>query len=205
MSERKRLQANGGNKNIKIIGERQWKEKRNLFKAAFLKLDKNDKQDVSKTGYVQPTETIELVINADTPYQIDPHTGAYIVEVTQCNEEQTGSLTLTFSDLIDTVTGDDSVDTGIRQEFVNEKTKVEGAVFELYAKNAIYSPDVAVNEEGNRIVRYEKDDLVAALTLVICAYEWNGARIVVIAVRQKWKGRLFLIDKQENLWYTKVV
>ena len=139
-----------------------------------------------RQGYeTEPTKAIELVINADTPHQIDPDTGAYIVEVTQYNEEQTGSLTLTktgetltegkgesilekaagfFSDLIDTVTGDDSVDTGIRKEFVYEETKVEGAVFELYAKDTIYSPDGAVDEEGNRIVRYEKDDLVAVLT-----------------------------------------
>lgn len=139
-----------------------------------------------RQGYEsRPTEAIELVINADTPHQIDPDTGAYIVEVTQYNEEQTGSLTLTktgekltevkgesilekaagfFSNLIDTVTGDDSVDTGIRKEFVYEETKVEGAVFELYAKDTIYSPDGAMDEEGNRIVCYEKDDLVAVLT-----------------------------------------
>ena len=34
------------------------------------------------------------MINSDTPHQIDPDTGAYIVEVVQYNEAQTGHLTL---------------------------------------------------------------------------------------------------------------
>lgn len=139
-----------------------------------------------RQGYeTEPTEAIELVINADTPHQIDPDTGAYIVEVIQYNEEQTGSLTLTktgeklrevkgesilekaadlLSDLVDTVTGDESADTGIQKEFLYEESGVEGAVFELYAKDTIYSPDGAVDADGTRVIRYEKDDLVATLT-----------------------------------------
>ena len=139
-----------------------------------------------RQGYeTEPTEPIELVINADTPHQIDPDTGAYIVEVIQYNEEQTGSLTLTktgeklvevkgesilekaadlLSDLVDTVTGDESADIGIQREFLYEESGVEGAVFELYAKDTIYSPDGAVDANGNRVIRYEKDDLVATLT-----------------------------------------
>lgn len=139
-----------------------------------------------RQGYeTDPTEAIELVINADTPHQIDPDTGAYIVEVIQYNEEQTGSLTLTktgeklvevkgesilekaasfLSDLVDTVTGDESADIGIQKEFLYEESGVEGAVFELYAKDTIYSPDGAVDADGNRVIRYEKDDLVATLT-----------------------------------------
>lgn len=139
-----------------------------------------------RQGYeTEPTEAIEHVINADTPHQIDPDTGAYIVEVVQYNEEQTGSLTLTktgeklaevkgesilekaaslLSDLVDTVTGDETADTGIQKEFLYEESGVEGAVFELYAKDTIYSPDGAVDADGNRVIRYEKDDLVATLT-----------------------------------------
>lgn len=132
-----------------------------------------------------PKEGIELVINTDTPHQIDPDTGGYIVEVIQYNDEQVGSLTLHkvgeqlkdikgesvlekvagfFSDLKDKVTGEESDSTGIRQEFVYEEGSVEGAVFELYAKDTIYSPDNAVDESGNPVIRYQKDDLVATLT-----------------------------------------
>ena len=40
---------------------------------------------------------------------------------------------------------------------------MEGAAFELYAKDTIYSPDGAKDEQGNPVIRYEKDDLVATL------------------------------------------
>lgn len=132
-----------------------------------------------------PKEGIELVINTDTPHQIDPDTGGYIVEVIQYNDEQVGSLTLHkvgeqlkdikgesvlekvagfFSDLKDKVTGEEPDNTGIKQEFVYEEDSVEGAVFELHAKDTIYSLDNAVDESGNPVIRYQKDDLVATLT-----------------------------------------
>ena len=48
-----------------------------------------------RQGYEEEqTKAIEIVINSDTPHQIDPDTGAYIVEVVQYNEVQTGHLTL---------------------------------------------------------------------------------------------------------------
>ena len=40
---------------------------------------------------------------------------------------------------------------------------VEGAEFAVYAKETIYTPDGQVDAEGNRIVKYNKNDLVAAL------------------------------------------
>ena len=55
-------------------------------------------------------------------------------------------------------------ETGIYKDFKYEETGVEGAQFEVYAKDTIYSPDGAKDEEGNPLVRYEKDDLVAKLT-----------------------------------------
>lgn len=130
-------------------------------------------------------DQIELVVNADSPHQIDPDTGAYVVEVTQYNDEQVGSLTLhkvgeqlkeikgesifekaaeLFTDLKDAVTGEETERLGLKKEFVYEEAGVEGAVFELYAKEPIYSPDGATDEEGNPLIRYAKDDLVATLT-----------------------------------------
>lgn len=130
-------------------------------------------------------EKIELVINADSPHQIDPDTGAYVVEVTQYNDEQVGSLTLhkvgeqlkevkgasifekaaeLFTDLKDAVTGEETERLGLKKEFLYEEAGVEGAVFELYAKDTIYSPDGAADEDGNPVIRYAKNDLVATLT-----------------------------------------
>jgi len=105
------------------------------------------------------------------------------VEIEQPNDEQVGSLTLTKTGeqpvevkgdsllakakrlagkIKDAVTGEDT-DTGVFHDFVYEESGVEGATFELYAKDTIYSPDGAKNEQGNPVIRYEKDDLVATL------------------------------------------
>ena len=42
-----------------------------------------------------PKEGIVITVSSDTAHQIDPDTGAVIVEVEQPNDEQVGSLTLT--------------------------------------------------------------------------------------------------------------
>ena len=64
-------------------------------------------------------------------------------------------------------------DTGIYKGFKYEETGVEGAEFEIYAKDTIYSPDGAKDEAGNPVVRYEKDDLVAKLTT-----DENGTAVI---------------------------
>ena len=128
-------------------------------------------------------EGIVITVSSDTAHQIDPDTGAVIVEVEQPNDEQVGSLTLTKTGeqpvevkgdsllakakrlagkIKDAVTGEDT-DTGVFHDFVYEESGVEGATFELYAKDTIYSPDGAKDEQGNPVIRYEKDDLVATL------------------------------------------
>ena len=130
-----------------------------------------------------PSKVVEVAIASNTAHQIDPDTGDAIVEVDQSNDEQVGSLTLTktgeqlvkvqegsilekvkavFTDLKDTIMGTET--TGISRRFEYEESGVEGAGFELHAKETIYSPDGAKDENGNRIVRYSKDDLVAELT-----------------------------------------
>lgn len=129
-----------------------------------------------------PTKMIEAVITSNTAHQIDPDTGAAIVEVDQSNDEQVGSLTLTktgeqlvkisgesildqvksvFTDIKDTITGTET--TGIIRGFEYEESGVEGAEFALYAKDTIYSPDGMKDEKGNLVIRYDKDDLVAEL------------------------------------------
>ena len=130
-----------------------------------------------------PKDSIVITVSSDTAHQIDPDTGAVIVEVEQPNEEQVESLTLTKTgeqpvkvdgdSLIDkaksvihkiqtALTGEEET-TGIFRNFIYEESGVEGAEFELYAKDTIYSPDGAKDEAGNPVVRYEKDDLVAKL------------------------------------------
>lgn len=140
---------------------------------------------ITKDGKYQsnPKSEIEITVSQNTAHQIDPDTGAVIVEVEQPNDEQVGSLTLTktgeqltavtgdsmlsqvkntFVKMKSVITGEETV-TGAFRDFVYEEAGVEGATFELYAKNTIYSPDGAKDENGNLVIRYEKDDLVATL------------------------------------------
>lgn len=141
--------------------------------------------EVTGKGTYKENAKAEIVItvSSDTAHQIDPDTGAVIVEVEQPNDEQVGSLTLTktgeqpeevkgdsllakakrlVGKIKDAVTGEDT-ETGVFHDFVYEESGVEGATFELYAKDTIYSPDGAKDEQGNPVIRYEKDDLVATL------------------------------------------
>lgn len=142
--------------------------------------------ETSATGEYKenPKEIITITVSSNTAYQIDPDTGAVIVEVEQPNDEQVGSLTLmktgeqlkevdgesildqvkeVFIKLVTVVTGGDR-NTGIFRNFIYEEAGVAGAIFELHAKDTIYSPDGAKDEEENLVVRYQKDDLVATLT-----------------------------------------
>ena len=140
-------------------------------------------QTAKGTYKENPQSAIEITVSSNTAHQIDPDTGAAIVEVEQKNDEQVGSLLLTKKgEQLTEVTGDSVLEkvktlvskvkkavsgkeeTGIYKDFKYEETGVEGAQFEVYAKDSIYSPDGAKDEEGNLLVRYEKDDLVAKLT-----------------------------------------
>lgn len=126
-------------------------------------------------------EGIVITVSSGGAHQIDPDTGAVIVEVEQPNDEQVGSITLSktgeqpvrvdgdsildqprklLTRLKEIVTGED---TGVFRNFIYEESGVEGAEFELYAKETIYSPDGAKDKNGNPVVRYEKDDLVTTL------------------------------------------
>lgn len=140
----------------------------------------------SKAGTYQenPQNPITITVSSHTAHQIDPDTGAVVVEVDQPNDEQVGSLTLEKTgEQLKAVTGDslmdwgerlvsrikaavtgDKAQAGILHAFQYEESDVEGAVFELHAKEDIYSPDGAKDGDGNPAIRYAKDDLVATLT-----------------------------------------
>ena len=128
-----------------------------------------------------PKEGIVITVSSNTAHQIDPDTGAVIVEVEQPNDEQVGSLTLTKTGeqpvevkgdsllvkakrlagkIKDAVTGEDT-DTGVFHDFVYEESGVEGAAFECMPRTPFIPPDGAKDEQGNPVIRYEKDDLVA--------------------------------------------
>ena len=127
---------------------------------------------------------IEINVGAGTAHEVDPDSGVPIVTVEQKNNEQVGSLTIMKTgEQLEDVTGDGILDkiadglskvaavfTGtdysdkVFHEFAYKENGITGAVFEVYAKENILSPDGALNHEGNPVVRYQKDDLIATLT-----------------------------------------
>lgn len=137
-----------------------------------------------KGAYIkQPKEAITITVTSDTAYEVDSDSGVPVVTVEQKNEEQVGSLTLTKTgeqlqtiqgtnfleqakrwivNLKEAVTGASFADT-IFHAFQYADDGVEGAMFEVRAKETIVSPDGAVDEAGNPVIRYQKDDLVATL------------------------------------------
>lgn len=131
----------------------------------------------------QPKDAIEIIVDSDTPCEIDPDKGEPIVTVEQLNDEQVGSITImkTGEALAD-ITGDslfvrakeffkgikklvakETEEGNLYQEFQYEEGMVTGAEFEIRAKETIYTPDGAVDENGNRLVRFHAGDLVATL------------------------------------------
>ena len=52
----------------------------------------------------------------------------------------------------------------LKKDFVYEETSLEGAEFEIYAAEDIFTPDHQVDEQGNRHVIYAKDTLVKTVT-----------------------------------------
>ena len=60
-------------------------------------------------------------------------------------------------------TGEEVMEKEKGYEFDYEEGNMEGAEFAIHAKETIYTPDGQKDEAGNRIVKYEKDALVARM------------------------------------------
>lgn len=127
-------------------------------------------------GYVK-ADPIEITLASDTAYEVEPETGAIIISMDYENERQTGTLRLqkTGEVLTDYTAEEKSL---LRRfgEFLKviDKTEpvfdftyalgsVEGAEFAIYANETIYSPDYQTDDDGNRIIIYDKDELVATI------------------------------------------
>jgi len=131
----------------------------------------------------QAARAIEITVGSGTVHEVDPDSGIPIVTVEQKNNEQVGSLTVTKTGgQLQAVSGDGLFDKIVRglskvaevftgvdydhkifHKFVYADGGVSGAKFEIYAKEDIVSPDGAVDKDGNPVIRYRKDDLIAVL------------------------------------------
>lgn len=106
-------------------------------------------------GYTQNTQYVEIKVDKNTAYQMDSVSGDAIITVTYENHPVKGKLVIHKSG--ETLKS-------FKKDFVYEETSLEGAEFEIYAAEDIFTPDHQVDEQGNRHVVYAKDTLVKTVT-----------------------------------------
>ena len=106
-------------------------------------------------GYTQNTQYVEIKVDKNTAYQMDSVSGDAIITVTYENHPVKGKLVIHKSG---------ETFKSFKKDFVYEETSLEGAEFEIYAAEDIFTPDHQVDEQGNRHVIYAKDTLVKTVT-----------------------------------------
>ncbi|WP_417028841.1 SpaA isopeptide-forming pilin-related protein [Blautia sp.] len=106
-------------------------------------------------GYTQNTQYVEIKVDKNTAYQMDSVSGDAIITVTYENHPVKGKLVIHKSG--ETLKS-------FKKDFVYEETSLEGAEFEIYAAEDIFTPDHQVDEQGNRHVIHAKDTLVKTVT-----------------------------------------
>ena len=115
-------------------------------------------------GYTQNTQYVEIKVDKNTAYQMDSVSGDAIITVTYENHPVKGKLVIHKSG--ETLKS-------FKKDFVYEETSLEGAEFEIYAAEDIFTPDHQVDEQGNRHVIYAKDTLVKTV-----ATNKNGEAVI---------------------------
>lgn len=115
-------------------------------------------------GYTQNTQYVEIKVDKNTAYQMDSVSGDAIITVTYENHPVKGKLVIHKSG--ETLKY-------FKKDFVYEETSLEGAEFEIYAAEDIFTPDHQVDEQGNRHVIYAKDTLVKTV-----ATDKNGEAVI---------------------------
>ena len=106
-------------------------------------------------GYTQNIQYVEIKVDKNTAYQMDSVSGDAIITVTYENHPVKGKLVIHKSG--ETLKS-------FKKDFVYEEASLEGAEFEIYAAEDIFTPDHQVDEQGNRHVIYAKDTLVKTVT-----------------------------------------
>ena len=106
-------------------------------------------------GYTQNTQYVEIKVDKNTAYQMDSVSGDAIITVTYENHPVKGKLVIHKSG--ETLKS-------FKKDFVYKEASLEGAEFEIYAAEDIFTPDHQVDEQGNRHVIYAKDTLVKTVT-----------------------------------------
>ncbi len=114
-------------------------------------------------GYVMNEKYIEIAVDSNTFYEIDPDTNDAIITVEYENVPAIGELIVEKRGEVLVDFKGTLFSPSHEKEFVYEERGLEGAVFEVYAAEDIYTADMQLNADGERTKYYAKGDLVATL------------------------------------------
>lgn len=106
-------------------------------------------------GYVVNKNYVEITVDSDTAYEVDGVSGDVIIEVSYEDQPVKGNLV---------VYKKGEMLSDFENDFIYKEQYLSGAEFEVRAAEDICTPDHQKDADGNRIVLYAKDTLVATIT-----------------------------------------
>lgn len=114
-------------------------------------------------GYVLNQNYVEVKVDTDTFYEVDPDTYEAIITVEYEDTPAVGELVVEKKgEILDGYKGGLFADSE-EKEFVYKEGSLAGAKFEVYAAEDIFTADMQVDENGNRTKYYSNGDFVATL------------------------------------------
>ena len=106
-------------------------------------------------GYTLNENYYEVTVDSNTAYQMDGISGDVIIEAVYENHPVKGELTIVKKgEVLD----------GFKDDFTYQTENLEGAEFEIYAAEDIYTADFQKDDNGNRILEYAAGILVKTVT-----------------------------------------
>ena len=106
-------------------------------------------------GYTLNENYYEVDVDSNTAYQMDGTSGDVIIEVSYENHPVKGELNIVKKgEVLD----------GFKDDFTYQSENLEGAVFEVYAAEDIYTADFQKDDNENRILEYAAGTLVGTVT-----------------------------------------
>ena len=106
-------------------------------------------------GYTLNENYYEVTVDSNTAYQMDGTSGDVIIEAVYENHPVKGELTIVKKgEVLD----------GFKDDFTYQTENLEGAEFEIYAAEDIYTADFQKDDNGNRILEYAAGTLVKTVT-----------------------------------------
>ena len=106
-------------------------------------------------GYTLNENYYEVTVDSNTAYQMEGTSGDVIIEVIYENHPVKGELTIVKKgEVLD----------GFEDDFTYQTENLEGAEFEIYAAEDIYTADFQKDDNGNRILEYAAGALVKTVT-----------------------------------------